>query len=272
MSQDNRYHVGGGAAEIYQRNMVRRIFAPWARRLMAVANVAAGETVLDVACGTGVVARLAAAAAGPGGAVTGIEINPAMLEVARGLEAIDGAPIAWVEGDACAMPVPDGAFDLVLCQQGLQFFNDRAAAAREMRRALAPGGRLALTVWRPIAHAAGHAAVADAVERHVGADAAQSRRAPFEIGGADAVREVLVGAGFADVRVVIAADVVRFDSAENLVRTFMEGTPLAPFMAEAGAATVAAVIAMVAERVGDYQDDDGLALPMQTWVATARAG
>jgi SAM-dependent methyltransferase len=121
---------GGSAAEIYKRHMVPAIFGPWAEDLVACAAPQPGERVLDVACGTGVVARLVAQRVGPAGQVVGLDLNPGMLTVARALPPSQGAMIAWREGNASAIPLADAAFDLVLCQQGLQFFPDRPAALR----------------------------------------------------------------------------------------------------------------------------------------------
>jgi SAM-dependent methyltransferase len=139
---------GGSAAETYERHMVPAIFGPWAEDLLALAMPAPGERVLDVACGTGVVARLVAQRVAPTGTVVGLDLNPGMLAVARTLPLPQGE-IQWREGNVSAMPFPDASFDLALCQQGLQFFPDRPAALREVRRVLEPRGRLALSVWRP---------------------------------------------------------------------------------------------------------------------------
>ncbi|HSO54831.1 MAG TPA: methyltransferase domain-containing protein, partial [Actinomycetes bacterium] len=149
---DQQWQVAGNAALAYEAHLVPAIFAAWAPRLLGSANPAVGERVLDVACGTGVVARLAAERVGPGGRVAGLDLNPGMLAVARGLPPMPGAPITWQEANAVALPFPEATFDVVLCQQGLQFFPDRPAALREMHRVLAPGGRLALSVYSAIAH------------------------------------------------------------------------------------------------------------------------
>jgi ubiquinone/menaquinone biosynthesis C-methylase UbiE len=271
MKKDNWYHVGDSAAEAYERNMVRGVFAAWAKFLVGAAAIEPGETILDIACGTGIVARHAAASTGPGGAVTGLEMNPAMLDVARRLSPAGGATMSWVEADATDMPLPDDAFDVALCQQGVQFFKQREAALAGMRRVLKPGGRLLFTVWRPLRHAIGHDAVAEAVEKHVGEAAAESRRGPFRMENREQLRELLTGAGFADVAVNIAAVLVRFDSARDLVESMMQGTPLAPHMQDAGPETVAKVIEMVEARTADHLDDSGLAFPMQSWLATGRA-
>lgn len=173
-----QWQLERASAEAYERYAVASWSGPLAARLMALAAPREGERVLDVACGTGVVARLAAAAVGARGAVAGVDLNEGMLAVAR-----EQAPaVDWRQGDVEALPVADGAFELVACQQGLQFFGHRAGALAEMRRVLAPGGRLALSVMRPIAHNAGWGALAAALARHVGPEAGAVMRAPFPTG------------------------------------------------------------------------------------------
>jgi SAM-dependent methyltransferase len=126
----------------YERYFVPAIGGPLAEELVAAAALRTGERVLDVACGTGVVARHAADRVGPAGSVAGADINAGMLEVARTVAMSSGrTSIQWYETAAEAMPLPDGEFDVVLCQLALQFFADKAAALREMRRVLASGGR-----------------------------------------------------------------------------------------------------------------------------------
>lgn len=109
-----------------------------------------GERALDLACGTGSVARHVAPLVGAEGKVVALDINPEMLAVGRALPAPEGATIEWQEGNAIALALPDGSFDLVLCQQGLQFFSDRAASLREMRRVLTDGERVVLSVWQAL--------------------------------------------------------------------------------------------------------------------------
>ncbi len=162
--------VSGNAAEVYERQLVPVMLAPWAPKLIDLAEVRPGMHVLDVACGTGVVTRLAAERVGSTGRVVGLDINAAMLSVARGLPPVGGATVEWLEASALEIPLPDAAFDVVLCQHGLQQFPDRPTALREMRRVLMPGGRLALCVWSRIEGSPGMAALAEALERHVGAE------------------------------------------------------------------------------------------------------
>ena len=190
MRPQEQWQLSASAAELYERYPVQYILGPWAPGLVAVAHLQLGERVLDVACGTGVVARRAAPAVGPNGRVTGLDLNPGMLAVARSLPPPSGPPITWIQGSAVAMNFPNASFDVVLCQQGLQFFPDRPAALREMRRVLVPSGRVLLSVWRIMGPY--QVAVVDALRQHVSAAAATTFSAS---------RVVLVEAGFREVTI-----------------------------------------------------------------------
>ena len=161
------WQLEGTAAEAYERYLVPAFFGPFADRLVELAAPRPADRALDVACGTGIVARRIAARVAR---AVGLDSNPGMLEVARTVE----PSIEWRAAEAGAMPLPDASFDLVLCQQGLQFFPDRAAALREMRRVLAPGGRLAVSAWRAAEHNPGWLRLAEALDRHAGRRPARS--------------------------------------------------------------------------------------------------
>jgi SAM-dependent methyltransferase len=134
-------------AEVYERYLGRAIADPFTRVLLDFARPKPGESVLDLAAGTGSVARHVAPIGGAEGHLVAVDINPAMLAVGRAVPTPPGARIEWREDDAIKLDLPDQAFDLVLCQQGLQFFPDRAASLREIRRVLRPGGRTAIWIW-----------------------------------------------------------------------------------------------------------------------------
>jgi ubiquinone/menaquinone biosynthesis C-methylase UbiE len=129
MPKREPWQVAGNAAEIYERELVPAVFGPWARRVVVLAELEPGVRVLDLACGTGVVARLAADVVGRDGRVAALDLNPGMLRVAAALPQAGGAAIEWVEGNAQTLPFADGSFDVVCCQLGLQFFPDRTRIA-----------------------------------------------------------------------------------------------------------------------------------------------
>jgi len=161
MTEPEAWQVTDDAAELYEQSFVPAIFARSATMLADIASIAPGERVLDVGCGTGIVAREVAKRVGAEGRVVGLDLNPRMLAVAVRL-----APeIDWRQGDAGDLPFEAGAFDVVVSQYALMFFPDRAQALREMWRVLAPRGRLAVAVCGPLAEASGYRALAAEAER-----------------------------------------------------------------------------------------------------------
>ena len=191
------------AMNVYAEVMVPRMFEPWARELLGELAVEAGEAVLDVACGPGTVTRLAAARSGPTGRVTGCDLSPAMLAIAKGSEPVaDGAPIDYVETPADRLPVADESFDVATCQQGLQFFPARLAALAEMRRALRPGGRIGIAVWKRIEECPPFAVLREAIKAAAGDELADRYAGgPWGLPRADDLRTLLERAGFREVRV-----------------------------------------------------------------------
>ena len=145
---DRHWQLEGSAAELYQRYLVPLITSKWAEDLVDRAQLREGEDVLDVACGTGVVARLAARTVAPG-RVTGLDLNAGMLAVARSI-LNEGAPVSWIGGSSLNLPFPSARFDVVLCQLGLQFFPDQPRALRELRRVARERGRVAVSVYSAI--------------------------------------------------------------------------------------------------------------------------
>jgi ubiquinone/menaquinone biosynthesis C-methylase UbiE len=269
MSQHEQWQISGNAPEAYERYMVPTLFTPWATDLVARLPLHAGEHVLDVACGTGSVTRLAAHRVSPGGTVTGLDLNPGMLAVARSLPHAPDVRIDWREGSAMALPFSNALFNVVLCQQGLQFFPDRVAALREMHRVLVRGGRLGLSVWRPLQHNPYMAALANALERHVSAEAAVSYRAVCALGDAETLRSLLQQVGFREVRISIATLVMRFVSVEAFVPGQFAATTSAGAVAALDAPARTALLEDVRMALQSYTGDTGVAVPTEAHVATA---
>jgi ubiquinone/menaquinone biosynthesis C-methylase UbiE len=266
-----RWQLGGNAPDIYETQLVPALFGPWAPLLVEQAALRAGERVLDVACGTGVVARMAAPQVGTKGHVAGIDLNPGMLARARAASPPQGATVAWREGDAGALPFDPSTFDAVFCQLGFQYFPDREQAAREMRRVLKPGGRLVALVWRALDHSPGFSALAAALDKHVSPAAAAVMRAPFVFGDStQALRHLLMQAEFKTVRVRADVRMVRFASPEALVRFQVGGSPLASHVAAADDSARAALIDDVTAALQGYLNDEGLAFPIEGHIAIAQ--
>ena len=171
---EEHWQLEGNAAELYQRYLVPGITSKWAEDLVRRAQLRSGEEVLDVACGTGVVAHLAAKKMGSG-RVTGLDLNAGMLAVARGVSG-EGPPVNWMQGSALYLPFPSGRFDAVLCQLGLQFFPDQPNALREMRRVVRDSGRVALSVYSPIERTPGANTFVRALDEVLGPEASRIKR------------------------------------------------------------------------------------------------
>lgn len=211
-------------AENYERYFVPSIGRPVAAGLVEAAALREGERVLDVACGTGIVARLAAERVGPRGVVEGLDPNPGMLAVAR--EAVPSeVSIAWHEAPVEAMPLPDESFDVVLCGMGLQFFSDREAGLRAMRRVLVPGGRLLANLPGPAPPPL--EAMAKTLARHVGPESASFVHAVFSLHDPDEIRALATDAGFNNVEVRSGPVTLRLPSPSNLLWQYVYSTPLA---------------------------------------------
>jgi SAM-dependent methyltransferase len=172
-----------------------------------------GERVLDVACGTGVVAREAARRCGTTGSVAGLDLGAGMIAVARRL-----APgVDFREGDALALPWPDAAFDAVVCQFGLMFFGDQEAAVRELARVLRPGGRVAVAVWAAIEANTAYAEEAALVERIAGAHAAQQLRSPYALADTVKLSRLLASPGLSSIEIVTHTSEARFPSVRAMI-------------------------------------------------------
>jgi ubiquinone/menaquinone biosynthesis C-methylase UbiE len=269
--QQSAWHdYGGSGPEIYERHMVPSIFGPWAVDLVKLAAPEPGERVLDVACGTGIVARLATQYVGPTGRVTGLDLNSGMLTVARsasvGIENIE-----WREGNAMAMPLSDKTFDLVFCQQGLQFFPDRLACLREMHRVLFPGGRLAVSVWSSIDKSPGFSMLAQALGNHIGQEAAALMRLPFSLPSEGELRSLIERAGFRNVRVHPATKKLIFLSSDEFVERYVGASPLASTVARAENRSQQALLEAMSKALRSYVNLDGLAFPIETHFVLAHA-
>jgi len=243
----------------------------WAQELVQLAAPAEGDRVLDVACGTGVVARYAAPLVGPTGSVTGLDLNAGMLTVARTMPQRDGVAIVWREGDATALPFPNASFDLVCCREGLQYIPDRSAALKEMHRVLRPGGRLALSVWRSIDHSPFHVALSAALLHYVSAEAAANVRAPVSLGQAEELRGLITAAGFHTLCLRIRSRFARYPSLGEYVLGFLAGTPMAGAVAALEASTRTAMVQQVCTALREYVDDEGMAVPWEAHMVTAHA-
>jgi SAM-dependent methyltransferase len=228
----------GSVADAYHDIYLPRIFIPWARLLLERAALQPGEAVLDIATGPGTVARLAAEQVGPKGRVVGADLSEAMIAIAKAkAPAAGAATIEYLVSPAAPLPVEDSGFDVVTCQQGLQFFPDRAAAVREMYRALKPGGRVAAAVWREIGLQPYFAAMEAALRECLPAYQAEPYGAPFRWSRAVEVEAVFRDGRFTNVSVVELRHPLTFEGGIVQALSALAASPIAATIAKLDAHT-----------------------------------
>jgi ubiquinone/menaquinone biosynthesis C-methylase UbiE len=207
------------AANAYEELMVPALFGEWAPRIADAARLRPARRALDVACGTGVLARETAARTGATGTVVGLDPAPGMLEVASRL-----APaLEWRQGVAESLPFPDESFDAVVSQFGLMFFRDRGAALREAVRVLTPEGRVAFAVWDSLDSMPAYATEVAVLERVAGERAADAVRAPFVLGNREGLAALFEDAGVASVAVTTDRGRAEFPSVRVMVEADLRG-------------------------------------------------
>lgn len=183
-------------ASAYETLLLPLVFNPWSRLLISKANLKPGERVLDLACGPGTLANVAAEILGPTGHVSGADLSPQMLAQAKAKPPHPGsASIDYVEAPADRLPFAGASFDAVFCQQGLQFFPDQLAALKEARRVLKPGGRALFALWADKKAMTLFSGFLDAVDRVM---ANPPSRAAMGWLNSARLKELLAAAGFRD--------------------------------------------------------------------------
>jgi ubiquinone/menaquinone biosynthesis C-methylase UbiE len=215
---DPSFEAEVAAARAYEALFVPALFGQWASRVVDAASLVADQSVLDVASGTGVLAREAGLRTGPTGYVAGLDPSVGMLAVAKELS----PSVDWRQGTAESMPFPDASFDAVVSQFGLMFM-DRDRAVREMLRVLKPNGRLVVAVWDTVQNIPAYAAEIALLERLAGRRAADALRAPFVLGDQELLAEVFNNAGASSVTISTLKGVARFPSIRVMVEADLRG-------------------------------------------------
>jgi len=259
-------------AESYERFMVPSLFAPWSSYLIQRANPHPSERVLDIACGTGIVARNIAPQVGSQGMVIGLDLNPEMIGIARQMVEREHLPIEWYIGPAEQLPFPDENFDLVLCQFGLMFFTNRNAALKEMHRVLRSGGRVVLSVWQGLDRHPFYQTLHEVSQRHLGKSSVQ---AVFSLGDSDELRKLLIDSGFQHVEIEPMSLTARFPNAEEFLAWEIDVDPaetpkLQNLDTEAQQVILAAVRQDMQGPLEDVMQDNQAVLPFHAHIVEAK--
>lgn len=261
---NDKFQLTKEAALKYDSFSVPAMFAPLARATMDQIDLPLGADVIDIACGTGALTREIATRLSGKGRVVGTDLNETMVEVARKNQPDSNHKVEWVTADACNIPFDDNGFDVAFIQQGLQFFPNKPAALREVRRLLRPDGQLILTCWRAISPFNG--ALAEALRRHIGEDAATKARAPFSFRDGNVITGLLQDAGFEITR----HDGVVLERRFEDVYAQVMALPIEADLRKAGEAVARTVVAEVSEALAQYVRDGVLCVPQEAHLFCAR--
>ena len=257
------WQLAGDAPAAYSRFNVK-IMEPWTDDLIRSANCRDGDRVLDVACGTGVVSNRISLVTMKHCSITGIDVNEGMLNVAR-----RNPQMTWHLGSATGLPFEGDSFDVVICQQGLQYFPDRPAALREMTRVLVRGGRLALNVWGALDRQPGMLAIVEVVADFLGRDSQSAFDMACSLNTRQELCRLAEDAGLRNVHVRFEHRTMRYPNAADYVAAFMGATPVTAQFVALPEEQRQAFIAQVAEKLASYVDDAGLAVPWENHFLTA---
>ena len=257
------------AAVAYDDGPGRFLLSPWAPDLLDAVVPKPGERALDVACGTGVVSRLALERVGPHGRVTGVDLHPDMLSVADRNARRRGLSIEWKEGDAASLPVSDSSVDVIVCQQGLQFFAEREAALQEMLRVLAPGGRVGILVWSVIEDNPYFLALANAVGRFVGSHAHAEMQSSFALGKKAELQGLMTAARFSQVHVERLSRDLPLPPLKEFIPSHLAGTSLAESVSALSERDLSNLVEDVLASMSGYGPDQEANVPFVTQLGRA---
>ncbi|MBL6458866.1 methyltransferase domain-containing protein [Belnapia sp. T6] len=257
------YQLSGDAPEAYT-HYLQPFMAPFTDELIRDAHCSDGDRVLDVACGTGFVAKRITAVSGAQCKIVGLDVNEPMLNVARQEPGIE-----WHLASVAEMPFPDRSFDVVLCQQGLQYFPDRKLAMKEMARVLAPSGRLSLNVWGARERQPFIVALADAISRFLGSEAGEWIPLAYSLNTVEELHSLVQDAGLKDAKVRFETRTIRYPDAAKFAVGFIQATPAAGLFTALSEDDKAKFGAHVAEQLKGYIDDTGMAVPQENHFLSA---
>jgi ubiquinone/menaquinone biosynthesis C-methylase UbiE len=222
MTDAQIWNITPEQADTYESYFVPAIFAQWPDQVCDAVAIQSGEEVLDVGCGTGILARTVAGRVAPRGTVAAVDINDGMLRVARRLN----PNILWRKSDAAELPFSDNMFDVVVSQFAFMFINEQAKAMAEIKRVLRPGGRIAIAVWAPLERSKPYVHLVESLERHAGAEAAQLLRSPFKLGDPDELREMFARAMLRSLKIHLKKGTAKYPSIDEFLAIEIKNTAI----------------------------------------------
>ncbi len=268
MSGNTEWQLSGNAAELYEQFLVPTIFVPWAQHLLSKSPPQTGQNILDVACGTGIVARMAKARVGSTGRVVGADLNAGMLQVAKAVA--NDSLIEWIESDVADTPLENECFNTAYCQQGLQFFPDKVGALKEIARLLHPNGLCFAVVAQSLDQNPLMRSQVDALTKHVGADAANGIRSVCGLADGDEIAGLFEQAGYVDVNFDKVDLTLTHSEGRAFVQNGILSTPVAGIISDWSETARNALIDDILTGFGEFYNGTSLTFPHVSSVVSGR--
>ncbi|HEV2803801.1 MAG TPA: methyltransferase domain-containing protein [Chthoniobacterales bacterium] len=266
---DKNAQFAGSIPAAYDRYLGPLFFQPYADDLAARLHLAPRSSVLELACGTGIVTRVLRDRLPPGARLVATDLNEPMMQIAAAKFTGNDA-IEWKEADATKLPFGDGSFDAVVCQFGFMFFPDKASSAREAFRVLKPGGVFLFNVWGSLEENSLGQIPHETIGRFFEKDPPAFYQVPFGYHDRDEIRHLLENAGFADIRVDVVDKASGITRAEDAATGLVQGTPMSAAIAERDASLLPAITAGVAGALTKHFGGSTFRAPMRAIVVEAR--
>lgn len=268
MNTADTYHLSTNAAEGYERQKVPSLFGPMARATLDAVSLPEGAHIIDVACGTGIISKVAAERLAGQGRIVGTDLNPAMIEVAQNTMPATRHRIEWCTCDVTELPFEDGEFDIAFCQQGLQFFPDKPKALSEVRRVLKANGQLFLTCWKSVTPL--FQAASDSLRHRIGDEIAEQALRPYAFRDGNVISSLLKEAGF-EIDNVSALVVDRhLTPPHHAVRAEILAQPFEQALRASGDATIDTIVEDVVVALEAYGDGEAITVPSEVHLFRAR--
>ena len=264
MTTSTQWQLARDSAERYQSILTPAILGPFARALVDFTALQANESVVDVGCGTGAAARHAAENVGNSGRVIGFDVNVGMLEVARSLPAVQGAPIEWREASARQLPLADHSIDAVLCAQTVQFLKEKELGLSEMRRIVKPDGRVAVSLWCNIEDNPYFYTLVEAVAKHVGPETSAGLKSAFALSDANEIYSLLEEAGFGQIDMSVTQLDLSLPKLTEFVPRHISATPMSAGFNRASEEVQQIVVKNVTEKLSRYETDGHVQIPFKS--------
>jgi len=266
MNKKSGWQLSGDGPDAYEKYIVPAYTGAWAKEIVNRACLREGEKVLDVACGTGLVARTASKKQNNTDLIYGVDVNEVMINKAQEIE----KNINWDQRDVIDMPFEDNYFDVILCQQGLQYFPDTSLALKEMKRVLIENGRILLSVWRPIKYSPFYKSLCKILEKYVNAKAASMLSGAFSFGDYKSLKTLFSNAGFRKININIVIKQISYSPFEEFVMGGIMASPFFKDIQRMQKPEREEMLLEIYKSNQDYIDDAGLVTPLESYIVSVK--